>query len=381
MSTHEPSEIAQFSAGETLSQSDQHYRALIEHSTDITVLLDATGLVTYISPSITPILGYTPQEVVGVHGLSMIHPDDRETMQQVLGGILREPGKSLRAEYRLRHNNGSYCWFEGSGTNLLSVPGVQAIVGNFRDITERRQAEEEQKRQEELKDEFIRMVSHELKTPVTSIKGFTQLLKRLLASNADARVQLYLERMDIQLTKLAGLIRDMLDLSRVQTDKMLYNEELVDLDALVHDIVEQVQATTTTHHLICTGHVSAPVLGDQDRLGQVFINLLSNAIKYSPEADTVVITLSNEGDQALVCIQDFGIGVAEVYHEHIFERFYQVPDPFEKTFPGLGIGLYLSQQIVQRHRGRIWVESRKGQGATFWVSLPVHRSAPKGVEI
>src|SRR5947209_10024598 len=147
MPTHEPLGIGREEVlpytdeDETLSPSEERYRALIEHSTDITVLLDATGLVTYVSPSITTILGYAPQEVMGVHGLSMIHPDDMETMQRVLGGILQAPGKSLRAEYRLRHKNGSYCWFEGSGTNLLTVPGIKAIVGNFRDITKRRQVD------------------------------------------------------------------------------------------------------------------------------------------------------------------------------------------------------------------------------------------------
>lgn len=503
MSTHETSEAAHSSEGEALRHSEEPYQALIEHSTDIIVLLNATGLVTYISPSITPILGYTSQEVVGVHGLSLIHPDDLEIMQQVLEDILQEPGKSLRAEYRLRHKNGSYCWFEGSGTNLLSVPGVQAIVGNFRDITEHRQAEEErirllareeeeikerearwrfmaesmpqkiftaqpngdidyfnqqwmeftglsfeqikdwgwiqfvhpddidenirrwqhsldtgepfyfehrfrradgvyrwhvsrvipmrdaegtitmwigsntdideQKRQEERKDEFIRMVSHELKTPVTSLKGFTYLLQRSLASNSDARGRLYLERMDVQLTKLTRLISDMIDLSKIQTDKLLYKEELLDLDALVHDIVEQVQATTTTHHLRYTAHISAQLLGDRDRLGQVFINLFSNAIKYSPGADTIIITLTNSGEDALVSIEDFGIGIAQAHHEHIFERFYQVPDPLEKTFPGLGIGLYLSRQIIQRHQGQLWVESHKGQGSIFYASLPVRK--------
>jgi signal transduction histidine kinase len=105
----------------------------------------------------------------------------------------------------------------------------------------------------------------------------------------------------------------------------------------------------------------------------VLINLLTNAIKYSPEADTVIVRVSADEHNAIVSVQDFGIGIAETHQEKIFERFYQVNDGTEKTFPGLGIGLYISSQIVRGHHGRLWVESAKGAGATFYVSLPLAR--------
>ncbi|MBV9021179.1 MAG: ATP-binding protein [Ktedonobacteraceae bacterium] len=114
-------------------------------------------------------------------------------------------------------------------------------------------------------------------------------------------------------------------------------------------------------------------MADKERLGQVFVNLLTNAIKYSPGADKVIVRLLRDGDQerAIVSVQDFGIGIDKTHHEKIFERFYQVTDPEEKTYPGLGIGLYISSEIVALHHGRMWVESSKGQGATFFVALPL----------
>ncbi len=231
----------------------------------------------------------------------------------------------------------------------------------------------EQQALEQRKNEFISMASHELKTPVTSLKGFTNVLQRRLARQGDEQGLYYLSRMDAQLDKLTSLINELLDISRMQSGKLLMRAEPIDLDALIEETVEMVQATTSTHHLHIEGRIGAKVLGDQERLEQVFINLLTNAIKYSPQADTVRLCLavSQEAQQAVVSVQDFGIGIDQNHHERIFERFYQVTDPEERTYPGLGIGLYISNEIVARHRGRMWVESSKGNGATFYVALPL----------
>lgn len=215
------------------------------------------------------------------------------------------------------------------------------------------------------------MTSHELKTPVTSLKGFTNILQRRLAKQGDQQGLHYLSRIDAQLNKLTKLIADLLDISRLQTGALAFEKEWVDLDGLLDETVENVQAATTTHAIVVKGRTGAQVLGDRDRLGQVFINLLTNAVKYSPRADKVLVRLAREGSQALVSVQDFGIGIDEVYHQKIFERFFQVSDPEERTYPGLGIGLYLSKEILERHAGSMSVTSRKGAGSTFVVALPI----------
>jgi PAS domain S-box-containing protein len=247
---------------------------------------------------------------------------------------------------------------------LNELGEVTMVVTIIHDITERVVAEQR-------KDEFISMTSHELKTPVTSLKGFTQVLQRRLAKQADQQALHYLSRMDAQLNKLTKLITDLLDISRMQTGKLAFQIEMFNLDSLIDEIVENVQAATTTHSFIIEGKTDAHIMGDKDRLGQVFINLLSNAVKYSPQADKVIVRLFREQHQAIVSVQDFGIGIDEAYHQKIFERFYQVTDAEERTYPGLGIGLYISKEILDRHSGRITLESRKGEGATFSIVLPL----------
>jgi signal transduction histidine kinase len=243
--------------------------------------------------------------------------------------------------------------------------GVKMVVTIIHDITERM-------RVEHRKDEFISMTSHELKTPVTSLKGFTNVLQRRLAKQGDEQGLHFLARMEAQLDKLTTLITDLLDISRLQSGQLALRAEPFDLDALIDETVENVQAATSTHHLLIEGRSGAQVLGDKERLGQVFVNLLTNAVKYSPHADTVIVRLLQEGDpgRAIVSVQDFGIGIDKTHHEKIFERFYQVTDPEERTYPGLGIGLYISSEIVARHHGQMSVESSRGKGATFFVALP-----------
>jgi PAS domain S-box-containing protein len=243
---------------------------------------------------------------------------------------------------------------------------VMMVVTIIHDITERIQAEQR-------KDEFISMTSHELKTPVTSLKGFTHVLQRRLTKQGDEQGLHYLSRMNAQLDKLVKLISDLLDISRMQTGHLTFQNEAFDLDKLIYETVENVQVATTTHQFLVEGHTNASIVGDRDRLGQVFINLLTNAEKYSPKAKKVIARLSQEQEMAVVRVQDFGIGVDPRYHQKIFERFYQVTDPEERTYPGLGIGLYISKQIIEYHHGQISVQSRKGEGSTFSVALPIYK--------
>src|SRR2546421_759814 len=241
------------------------------------------------------------------------------------------------------------------------------------EIRERKNAEEALRESEARKDEFISMASHELKTPLTSLKGFTNLLQRRLSKQGDMQALHFLTRMEEQLDKLTKLVSELLDVTKMQTGKLEFREERFFLNELVRQTLENLQGTTETHHLQLEEVIDVQVPGDKDRLGQVLINLLTNAIKYSPEADTVIVRVSADEHNAIVSVQDFGIGIEETHQEKIFERFYQVNDDTEKTFPGLGIGLYISSQIVRGHHGLLWVESAKGAGATFYVSLPLAR--------
>jgi len=219
-----------------------------------------------------------------------------------------------------------------------------------------------------IRDEFISIASHELKTPVTSLKMYVQVTKKQIeAKGGDGK---NLEKMDNQVDKLTHLIQDLLNVSRFQAGMLDYNDDLFDLDALVDEVVDNIQPTTPKHLIKIDGILKKKVWGDKDRIGQVITNLLTNAVKYSPNADKVLITLTPELNFATVTVQDFGIGIDKQHLNKLFERFYRVNDMEEKTFPGLGLGLYISNEIIKRYGGKMKVVSQKGKGSQFSFTLP-----------
>jgi PAS domain S-box-containing protein len=349
-----------------LRESEERYRLVVERTTDLITLLDGAGTIIYISPSCETILGYQPDEMIGQYAFTLHHPDDLPLTLHEFARLFEGSNANIPS-FRVRHKDGHWVIMAGTGSAIYDEQGNPTlIVSTSHDITQ--QAELERR-----KDEFISIASHELKTPVTSLKGFTNLFQRHLTKQADEKTLHYLNRMDSQLNKLTKLIADLLDVSKMQTGQLTYQEETFDLDALVKETVENLQAATPTHQLFIETAGAVQVTGDRDRIGQVLINLLTNAIKYSPQADKVIVHLASDQQKAIVSVQDFGIGIAESHHDKIFERFYQVADPEERTFPGLGIGLHLSCEIVKRHGGNMWVESSKGNGATFYFTIPLRR--------
>ncbi len=221
------------------------------------------------------------------------------------------------------------------------------------------------------RDEFISVASHELKTPVTSVKMFTQILIKHSEQIGDVKAVEHLSRMNKQINRLTELIYDLLNISKIQAGKMEFKQAWFDFDKVVNEIIDVLSQSEEKHKLIVEGRTKKKICGDEERIGQVINNLISNAIKYSPQANKVCIKLSSDEENVCVSVQDFGIGMAKQHLEKIFERFYRVYDTTDKTFPGLGIGLYISSEIVKRHGGRFWVKSDPGKGSTFSFSLPI----------
>ncbi|HYT37390.1 MAG TPA: PAS domain S-box protein [Ktedonobacteraceae bacterium] len=224
-----------------------------------------------------------------------------------------------------------------------------------------------------IRDEFISIASHELRTPITSLKVYTQVLQKQFAKRGEENLSRFLAKMDAQLNKLTLLIGDLLNVTKIELGQLAFHEEAFDLNELVTETVEQIQMTTPKHTISIGGNIPQPVWGDVDRIGQVLTNLLSNAVKYSPQADSIIVRLTSEQDSAVVSIQDFGIGIDREHQGNIFNRFYRVSNPEEKTYPGLGIGLYISHEIIKRHGGDLTVVSEKGKGSLFRFTLPYTR--------
>jgi PAS domain S-box-containing protein len=223
-----------------------------------------------------------------------------------------------------------------------------------------------------LKDEFLSIASHELRTPVTSIKGYTQLAKMLIKEGDLNTSEEYLDIALDQIDRMSRLILELLDVSRIETGRLEIRREGIAWPQFVSDVVHR-------HHTAISDrrfHVSVPneskiVTGDRDRLEQVLGNLLENAVKYSPDGSDVTVTVDDRGDSLVTAVCDRGIGIPADELAQVFERFHRGRQVSSTNYGGLGLGLYITKQIIERHGGSIWVESKEGHGTTFYFSLPV----------
>lgn len=252
---------------------------------------------------------------------------------------------------------------------LKDVIEAKSLARSIRYAIERKKADVQ-------KDEFLGFASHELKTPVTSIKAYIQLLE-LYASQKDPQKSQknllpFIEKVDHQVDKLTHLINDLLDVTKVQAGKLQFNFEHFAINDVVDEVVDTMQLTTEKHSIIKTGNVSAQIYGDKERTSQVLINLLSNAIKYSPNADKIYVDLSVKNGQVIISVKDYGIGIDAKSQQKIFERFFRISDvaSHSDTYPGLGLGLYIASEITKRQNGTISVSSKAGKGSTFSVHFP-----------
>ena len=240
-----------------------------------------------------------------------------------------------------------------------------------------------------LKSRFLSMASHELKTPLTSISGLAQVLLRRMRRRMEQgwpdeaewaeEQRAHIDRLDLlnsQTSRLGRLVDELLDVSRIESGKLDFDWSPVDLGALVSEVARRLQMTTSLHTIEVDrdGVVDTPVTGDRDHLEQVLDNLVTNAIKFSPEGGTIRVSLRSVPDNIVLSVQDPGVGIAPGQLEAIFGLFYQAEDPVSRRTGGMGLGLYISKEIISRHGGRIWAESKVNHGSTFNIALPLSRA-------
>lgn len=220
------------------------------------------------------------------------------------------------------------------------------------------------------KDDFMSIASHELKTPVTSLKAYTQILQMESSASGDAKKEMMFGKMDAQIDKLTLLINDLLDTSKLREGELIYNRQAIQFNEIVKETVDEIQRTSPVQKIIVENNPSVTVFADKERIGQVITNLLTNALKYCRDCD---INLNVEiRDKKIVCsVHDDGVGIVKDQQDKIFNRFYRVSGQDLHTYPGLGLGLYISREIIERHEGKIWVESKPEKGTTFYFALPV----------
>jgi signal transduction histidine kinase/CheY-like chemotaxis protein len=251
------------------------------------------------------------------------------------------------------------------------ITGIIVMAHEITDLVLARSAA--QRNAEELenlvkrKDEFMSIASHELKTPITTMKASLQILQKM---RLDPRAESFIDKATRQVSRLSVLVSDLLDVSSLQADKMKFYNEYFNMDDLLNEAVEQMGQSQTTHRITLQGDKGLSVYADRARLEQVINNLLSNAIKYSPGSDRVIVEVKNEQDDVKVSVTDYGIGIPDDKVDNVFDRFYRV-DESVQNFSGLGLGLYISSEIMHRHNGQIGVyRNTDAPGSTFWFSLP-----------
>ncbi len=309
---------------------------------------------------------------------SLVHPDDFKKSSAVFKKAFNS-GTDFQIEHRLLMFDGTYRWHLSRGHAQKDNSGTTQIwIGTNTDINDQKlfaaeleQQIEERIKLEKQKNDFISMASHELKTPVTSIKGYTQFLKNKFAKEGNAEAELFLFKMNNQINKLTDLIGDLLDATKVTGGRLTFDLEMFDFNDLVAEISEEMQQTSLSHQIISNLSASEKVYGDQSRIGQVMINLITNAIKYSPKANKIELKTRMEDGNICFSVRDFGIGISNANQQHVFDQFFRVSGEVTNNYNGMGLGLYISHEIIKRHHGSLTVKSSEGEGSVFEFCLPI----------
>jgi PAS domain S-box-containing protein len=353
-----------------LTESEKRFRLLADSMPQFVWTADTEGNLNYFNQSVFDYSGLSLEKIIEDGWLQIVHPDDREeNIKQWTASVTT--GKDFLLEHRFKRYDGEYRWQLSRAVPQKDNEGnITMWVGASTDI-------QNLKEEEQRKTDFIKMVSHELKTPVTSIKGYVQMLLAMLTGTPETDmntvpVKPALTRIDEQIKRLTRLITEMLDLSKLEESKLYLQKEKLVLNDLVKETVQDIGFTNKTHNIQIDEHFTGQVYVDKDRIQQVIINLVNNGIKYSPQKQDVHISIAQTIPGTIeVSVTDFGIGISQQEQEKIFDRFYRVDGPLELTFAGFGIGLYITREILAKHDGSIKVSSEPGKGSVFTFTLPL----------
>jgi len=293
-----------------------------------------------------------------------IYPEDVGVVDRKLQYAV-VTGEAFHLEFRIRRaDNGEVRWMNGYG-RIVSWLDSKAtrMVGVMYDITNQKQLERQ-------KEEFISIASHELKTPVTSIRSYAEIMLEQFIEQGDRKNAELMQKLEGQVERLADLVSALLDTSRISEGQLQLHPEEFDLNSLIAERIEELERLTTKHQISFSGGHLPAVVADRERINQVLINLITNAIKYSPAGGKIEIKSSATVELVKVSVRDYGMGIPAELQKKVFERFFRIGNPEVSTYPGMGLGLYISAGIIQRHGGTIYVESDPGKGSIFTFTLP-----------
>lgn len=346
--------------------SEKRFRFLLNTIPQQVWTAKADGTLDYVNENVANDFGYEANDIVNLGWEKFVHPDDLSRSLNAWQFSLAS-GEAYQEEFRLLFHDGTYKWHLARALPFIEDGQIKIWMGTNTDI-------EVQKDNERRKDEFLSIASHELKTPLTSIKAFNQLMKR---TTDESRLNGFVQKSSDHILRLEKLISDLLDVSKINAGKLNYTMSHFAFSKMLRDSIESVQHMTSSHEIILESAADVVYTGDQFRLEQVMNNILTNAVKYSPDGRKIIVNCSIEQGNIVVSVQDFGIGIARADLDRLFDRYYRV-DNTAMRFEGLGLGLFISSEILKRHKGSFWIESEMGKGSVFYFMLPINKdSAPE----
>lgn len=353
---------------------EEHYRLFTGLTSDYVHYCTRNGAasfrVQWIAGAVNPISGYSIQDVLALGcWMPLVHPDDRKTVADYLFALT--PGDSKEIEFRIVTHAGEVRWVqEKSRCEAGSAEGELVLYGAVTDVTERKRADLRLLESDRLKSEFIATASHELRTPLAVIQGYAELM----LDDADLGAERQREFLGVIYDKslaLEKIVDDLLDISRVESGRIICLEfGQCNIIEEIRQVVDHFQREAGGYRFSLRLPEEELCLSvDQGKIVQVLENLLGNAVKFSPQGSEISVRAEWSDESLQFEVADSGVGIAPEYQENIFDKFYRV-DASDTAVPGLGIGLYLLKKIIEAHRGRIWVESARDRGTTFFFNLP-----------
>lgn len=352
-------------AKKQIQENEEKYRNLADSLPIIVWTADKDGVIDYYNKRWFDYTGFEGIDTRENATKKILHPDDLQRGIEIWQNSKKNK-TSYEIEYQLKDKSkeNAYRWFLGKAIPIKDKNDeVLQWIGTCTDIDEFKQFQQQ-------KDNFLGIASHELKTPLTSLKLYSQFLEKNLRRQEDLNNADVAKKMDDQINKLANLVDDLLDVTKIQNGKILLNNSEFNFDDLISETVEE-QQMDTKHKIEVLSEPIGDITGDRHRISQVMSNLINNAIKYSPGADKIQITSKlTEENKILFSVRDFGIGIPDSKKDKVFEQYYRVSGSKEHTFPGLGLGLYISSEIIKRSGGRIFVNSVEGKGSDFCFEIP-----------
>jgi two-component system CheB/CheR fusion protein len=355
--------IERVRAADALRQSEERFRAIISQATAGICRATLEGEIVFVNRKFSEMLFYNEQEMTGSRLWDYMHPADQEANIQLHQKAM-ENGVPFDMECRLVRRDYGIVWVSISMAFIRDRSDVaSSTVAVILDITERKTIEHQ-------KEDFIGIASHELKTPVTSIKAYAQMLQEIFEEAGDEKSAGMMQKLDAQVDRLMELLNALLDTTRIGEDRLRLKREPFDMNQLIREQVEDLQGISKKHRIITRLGELQPITADREHIGQVLTNLVANALKYSPDGGDVIVSTTEADGNVKITVQDFGIGIPDNVKHRVFDRFFRVSNPKVKAFPGMGLGLYITAGIVHYHHGSISVESKEGEGTTFSVTIP-----------